>query len=361
MGLLLPVAAALLAQTAAAARPRFPLPHFRTTNFTQMGNLPTGLGPDAGGQGGYVAPAFLSNGFHGLRLGPIPFLADPYAGTSRPSGPYPGGTPTVPAVLAGYLHRDPKGRQRVLAAAPFPFETAIRVGDTLLSNRTAHLVTVLAQSFDMRDGTLRTSLVFADRDGSAGPWSLQINVTQFASRSDPTLVAMRITTRAEPPHLNISLSPAISLGGVPGEPQNDTTPVPNWTWDSCETLSLVSDCGSRMGLTAKAQLRNGSAPGTLRYDLIASSVAGDAYSPQDPMLAAYTAMEKGLYIGGFDELAARNRAAWAELWRSRITFGGPGFTATDQQMLDTAFFCEPSPSQHKTQTRTHDTCRSDRC
>ena len=27
--------------------------------------------------GGYVAPAFLSNGFHGLRLGPIPILADP--------------------------------------------------------------------------------------------------------------------------------------------------------------------------------------------------------------------------------------------------------------------------------------------
>ena len=54
---LLPVAAALLAQAATAPRPRFPLPHLRTTNFTQMGNLPTGLGPDAGGQGGYVAGA----------------------------------------------------------------------------------------------------------------------------------------------------------------------------------------------------------------------------------------------------------------------------------------------------------------
>ena len=121
---------------------------------------------DAGGQGGYVAPAFLSNGFHGLRLGPIPFLADPYAGTSRPSGPYPGGTPTVPAVLAGYLHRDPKGRQRVLAAAPFPFETAIRVGGTLLSNRTAHLVTVLAQSFDHRaiDGAYSAAFLHRVRE-----------------------------------------------------------------------------------------------------------------------------------------------------------------------------------------------------
>ena len=117
---------AVLGLLVASAASALPLPFFRTANFTQVGAFPTGSGP---GQpdAGYVEPAFLSNGFYGLRLGPIPILADPYAGTARPVGPYPGGTPTVSAVLAGYLHRDPKGRQRVLAAAPFPFGTEVTV------------------------------------------------------------------------------------------------------------------------------------------------------------------------------------------------------------------------------------------
>ena len=74
------------------------------------------------------------------------------------------------------------------------------------------------------------------------------------------------------------------------------------------------------------------------YDLVVSSVAGDLYAPQDPMLAAYTAMEKGLYIGGFNELQRLNRAAWSEIWRGRIVAAGTDFTPDDQLMLDTAFF-----------------------
>ena len=74
------------------------------------------------------------------------------------------------------------------------------------------------------------------------------------------------------------------------------------------------------------------------YDLIASSVAGDLYAPQDPMLAAYDAMEKGLYIGGFDELQRRNRVAWSDIWRGRIVIDGLAVAPNDQLMLDTAFF-----------------------
>ena len=297
------------AQQAQRAQQAQPPPFFSTANFTQVGNFVTGSGPGPQ-DAGFVAPSFLSNGFHGLRVGPIPFVADPYAGTARPSGPYPGGTPTVSAVLAGYLHRDPKGRQRVLAAAPFPFGTAIMVGTTSLASD-LHLVSVQNQSFDMRDGTLRTSLRFEG-------W--QLEVEQFVSRSDPTIATMcgnrpglqpfnaksdhltqigsgqtleklrdkafpcrRITAtptgaaEAKP----ITLTPNISLAGVPGVAHNDTTPEPNWTWDSCITLSLVSDCGSTLGLTAKAHTTNSTAhPGAVVYDLLVSSVAGEPYAPQ---------------------------------------------------------------------------------
>ena len=132
---------------------------------------------------------------------------------------------------------------------------------------------------------------------------------------------------------------ATAGSGVPGEVVNDTIPVPNWTWDRCTAISLQSDCGSRLGLTAKSITTNSSAVrGGIVYDLIVSSVAGDLYAPQDPMLAAYTAMEKGLYIGGFTELQRRNRAAWSEIWRGRIVAAGSDFTPDDQLMLDTAFF-----------------------
>ena len=132
---------------------------------------------------------------------------------------------------------------------------------------------------------------------------------------------------------------ATSGAGVPGDLVNDTIPVPNWTWDSCMTISLQSDCGSRLGLTAKSITTNSTADQTeIIYDLIVSSVAGDLYAPQDPMLAAYDAMEKGLYIGGFDELQRRNRAAWSDIWRGRVVFAGTNFTVNDQMMLDAAFF-----------------------
>lgn len=159
---LLQLSAWLFASTeaAAAAGPRVrnlggaphgapSVPLLVATNFTQ-------------GLDGFVAPAFLSNAFHGIRPGPIPLVADPYAGTTRPAGPYPGGTPTVPAVLAGYLHHDPKGKQQVLAASPFPFETEVEVeGSSLQASwQTPGRVSVVRQSFDMSDGTLRTTLDF---------------------------------------------------------------------------------------------------------------------------------------------------------------------------------------------------------
>jgi trehalose/maltose hydrolase-like predicted phosphorylase len=306
----------------------FDIPLLSTTNFTQ-------------GELGFVAPAFLSNGFHGIRPGPIPIVADPYAGTTRPSGPYPGGVPTVSAVVAGYLHRDPKSRQQVLAASPFPFETDVVVEGVSLQ-QSLDQVTVLEQVFDFTNGELRTFLSYADK---ASEWKLLLNITQFVSRTSPTLAVMRIAGKVDPPTANVTIRPLLSQhGGVPGTPYNDTDVVPNWTWDPCATLALKSDSGSRLGVTAKGKQSNTTAEGMLIYDVVVSSVS-DVYSSDketradgDPMLAAYVAMEAGLYIGSYAVLESRNRAAWADLWSGRLVFEGSGFTAADQRMMDTVFF-----------------------
>ena len=107
-----------------------------------------------------------------------------------------------------------------------------RTGKTLASN--THLAKVQSQSFAMQDGTLRTSVTFEG-------W--QLNITQFVSRSDPTLATMRIEAAplaAGATAAGITIKPNITISGgtgvsngVPGVAHNDTTPIPNWcTGDS---------------------------------------------------------------------------------------------------------------------------------
>ena len=81
----------------------------------------------------FIAPAFLTNGHIGVRPGPIPLVANPYAGAARPLDPdgKPSFDPTVPAVVAGFMHRD-SGRQTVLAPAPYPFSTIVRLDGRVL-------------------------------------------------------------------------------------------------------------------------------------------------------------------------------------------------------------------------------------
>ena len=71
-------------------------------------------------RGAFLAPAFLTNGFVGLRPGPNPLVADPFAGGPSPTD----FDPTVPATVAGFLYRD-VGLSEVLAPAVYPFATRV--------------------------------------------------------------------------------------------------------------------------------------------------------------------------------------------------------------------------------------------
>ena len=281
----------------------------------------------------FVAPAFLTNGFLGLRPGPIPLVSNPYAGAASPPGPYDGHTPTVSATVAGFLHTDPGGKQPILAPAPFLFETDVVVDGKRMHE---HLdqVMVHKQTLDMSNAELSTALSFV---GSG--WHVTINVTQFVSRSAPTIAAMRLELGAQPASLNVTVHPLLNGSSSPGVPYNSTTPLPSWTWDArVHTLALAADGGFRLGIVAVGSQQCGDMLGRSTYELVVSAQSDTYSAPADPLLAAYLTLEAALYQGGFGALRQANRAAWADVWLGRPLFSGDGFTAADQRSLDGAHF-----------------------
>ena len=257
----------------------------------------------------FVAPAFLTNGFIGLRPGPAILLPDPFAGAApRSSSVF---DPTVPATVAGFLYRD-VSLHSVLAPAPYPLATDVLLdGCTLLGNDSVKMQ-VKAQSLDMSSGELSSQLEFL-----SGSTRVQLNVTAFLSRTAPTLAAMRVTAAVDPPGVhNLTLAPIISVETespgnftVPATTYNSTVPdlktMPgwaSWVWDaSVRMLGFETNLGSRLGLAAL--------PNTTRYgDMVVYEVVISTVSSAtlpagaDPVLSAYEHVKRGGYLGGFSTL-----------------------------------------------------------
>lgn len=346
-------AAALLLSCGAARGDTPPPPVLTTTNFSR---------------GAFAAPAFLTNGFIGIRPGPIPLVADPFSGTTAPSG----FDPTVPATVAGFMYRD-VSLHEVLAPGPYPFATAVLLDGTDLLRATGARAVPLSQTLDMACGELTTHFEL-----SSGGVRVALNSTMFVSRSLPTVAAMRVTAAITSPgrHRNLTLAPALSLSPkkcrsdtgqpngvgadctVPAAPYNSTIPGPTmpgwaaWVWDKdIRYLGAVTNLGSRVGVAAKPNLTTTEKGVT--YEVLVSVVSSAVSGEQDPVLAAYEHVERAAYLGGdvpfaasprpsggFATLRRRNREAWAELWQARPVVRGAdaGAIAADQRMIDTAFF-----------------------
>jgi hypothetical protein len=112
---------------------------------------------------------------------------------------------------------------------------------------------------NMETGELTTELVFSGGpgscDNSSSLFQLDMRILQVASRSAPTLALMRIeaTLTAAVESAVATFSPAVSAKGmgigIQAELVNTSTPVPNWTWEPCLTMTLRSGTGSLLGLT----------------------------------------------------------------------------------------------------------------
>ena len=106
----------------------------------------------------------------------------------RPPGPYPTGTPTVPATVAGFLFQDVhNGQHQVLAPAPYLFETDIIVGSVSLQQQRA-LVEVHSQTLHMDTGELRTAL--RDQRDNLLPAVAETDPMGLIFRFDENVVAL---------------------------------------------------------------------------------------------------------------------------------------------------------------------------
>lgn len=329
-------------------------------------------------RGAFAAPAFLTNGLLGLRPGPVPLLAGPFAGAPPPLT----FDPTVSAVVAGFMYRD-VSLNEVVAPAPYPFATAVLVdGRDVLRAPDARAVP-LSQAFDMGTGELYTRFEITSRGVTVA-----LNATMFVSRSMPTLAAMRVTAAitSQGRRGNLTLAPALSLHfaaaraidcstnatdagaglencSVPAVTYNDTIPGPSmpgwaaWVWDkNAHRLGAVTNLGSKVGLAAVPNMTR-TGEGSVIYECLVSVVPSAVSGGADPVHSAYTHVERAMYLGGynlysnptpgqapppggFGALQRKDRAAWATLWEARPLVSGPDVAAiaADQRMIDGAFF-----------------------
>ncbi len=284
-------------------------------------------------------PAYLSNGLIGIRPGPNPLAR-------------------AQTCVSGFVFAHPAHRVECLSPAPYPLQTDILVkGISLLKH--PDLLKIQRQTFDMSCGELSSELVFAPSTGAR----FNIEVLQFASRSVPSLLCqeIRLTSSVD---AEIEIVASIDSSVVPGRAY--LTEPPERT--QIDLVSGIESEGrpSKLGvalwvltpdmpvqkqepsLTATGSTRTytlkAKSGQLVRFQTIAAMVS-ELYHPEPPMEAIRLASWGNLL--GFERLRSDNRAAWADLWKSRVKVIGD---ADAQRVLDAAFFYLHSSLHASTRT-----------
>lgn len=281
-------------------------------------------------------PAYLANGLIGLRIRAIPL---------------PGGT----ALVNGFNGLDPERRSEAYADAPYPIGADIEINGIWLSER-PDLARFLRQDYDFACGELASTFKF-----TAGGAGATVEVLTFCSRTNPALAIQEVAVTVDTP-CTVTLRSQIDPRGLEGRlrtlchPGRTATPRPHdcdslLQWESRGALATVgAACRSECtGIPVKNKRRNdfGHEEDRALTDYTLEPQAGQrmvlrqigALVPSlmhdEPHWQASRLVSTGSWCG-FDELRARNRAAWAELWqgRVRVTGAGPEW----QEALDAAFF-----------------------
>jgi trehalose/maltose hydrolase-like predicted phosphorylase len=271
-------------------------------------------------------PAYLSNGLIGIRPGPNPLAR-------------------AQTCVSGFVFPHLSYRMESLSPAPYPLETDIRVNEISLLKH-PDLLKTQRQTLDMKCGELLTELVFAP-----GGVRLAIEVLQFACRSVPSLLCqeIRLTPSAD---TEIEFVVRIDNSGVPASTY--LTQAPERTeidlvggFESEGNLSKLGVALSILtpgesvqrqepflteaGLTRTYRVK-GQSGQVVRFQTIAAMIS-ELYHPEPPLEAIRLA-NWGRQLG-FETLRSENRAAWADLWKSRVKVIGD---SDAQRALDAAFF-----------------------
>lgn len=277
------------------------------------------------GEGKYETTC-LSNGVIALRPGKNPLLAGS-------------------CIVSGFVEQNDTLIEQ-LAESPYPFYLDLRL-DGVAMSAVPDSVRLIRQELDMSSGELLTELEWVYAPNSR----LHIEVTQFVSRSTPTLAVSQITLTSDQA-CRVDLSPQIRTGllGIMEYTVSSMIAEKMVSGAALINNSMVKAAGYSYGLNklGVAMILNSEhvlkveqeryiadlTPGTpCELALIAAFIA-EVYTPE-PHLEAIRLARWGEMLSA-QVLRQFNREAWAKIWESRVI--AEGATESEQLIIDSSFY-----------------------
>lgn len=277
------------------------------------------------GEGKYESTC-LSNGVIALRPGKNPLLE---------------GT----CIVSGFVEQNDVLTEQ-LAKAPYPFYLDLRVEGVLLSE-TPERVRFVRQELDMGCGELRTEIEWAYAEAAR----LLISITQFVSRTTPSLAVSQVVLASEQ-DCRVEIFPRIGdeALGITEFTSAQEMSKHMVSGAALTNNSMVKAAGYTYGLNRLgiALILNGdqfskveeakyaadlAAGGSCKLSFIAAFIP-EVYTP-DPHLEAIRLARWGEMLSA-EVMRQYNREAWEAIWESRIVIDGA--TASEQLVVDSSFY-----------------------
>lgn len=287
---------------------------------------PPAMGPRNGD-----LPAYLSNGLIGLRIREVPLM-------------------TGMCLVNGVDGEHPTRRVEAAVAVPYPLAAEVSLNGVWMGEQ-PWSISDLEQTHDFETGELTSRFRF-----TVGDTVLSLEVVTFASRTAPTIVAQQTRFEVDRP-CDLVVRPGIDPSGLRGRIARRRTDTPGEDEPVCDGALLWStegDIGS-CGLALATEMSPGAARAVNPWDAagglaiehrlrlipsrparltqIAALTPSVVHDRPDEEAVRRVARASAT---GFDALRARNRAAWAELWKGRIT--AHGAEPRHQVLIDAAFY-----------------------
>lgn len=285
----------------------------------------------AGARNGEL-PAYVSNGVIGLRVREVPLISGM-------------------ATVSGVSGEHPDLRIEASASAPYPLAGDIAIDGVWLGDQPWE-VRDLVQTYDFETGELTSSFRF-----EAAGIGARIEILTFASRTAASLVLQetRITTDKA---CELSFRAIVDTAHIRGRVADRGTTTPGEDEPACdawllwETEGRLSTCGlaqlsAAIGFEAERHVSSCDHTGPLVTEYRGRLRAGRPAKVRQlaalvpsvihrrPHEEAVRRAARG-HKTGFDTLRARNRAAWAELWKGRIVVTGA--STRHQELIDAALY-----------------------
>lgn len=286
--------------------------------------------PESGPRDGR-RPAYVGNGVIGLRVREVPLVAGM-------------------CLVSGFAGDHPDRRIEAAAPCPYPLAGDLAIDGVWMSDQ-PWAISRLRQAYDFAAGELTSTFVY-----EAAGKAVTVEVLTFASRSAPSLAmqSVKVSARAG---LVLGLRARVEPAGVRGTVLERRTHTPGEPEPACDGAVLweseggLSQCGIALATAIdragarRERPEDRQGPLTSEYEtslasekaVVLTQIAAlvPSASHVRPHEEAVRRVARGLR-SGFETLRTRNQAAWAELWKGRITVHGA--EPDHQELIDAAAF-----------------------